>query len=280
MRNKVGCNDDERVQELTFFEGLKEDLAWVGGAGIVAGSCWLFVGNDYAYLLIVPVLAALYFAGKTIWRRATHTPRYRRRIGLKAIFWSVAAGVAISVALGFVWDSYRDPGPDSEAADSPDWLVTAVSNSPLAPPCSSTEEVEYMETQTETLLQHGPLVKRMNRLFTDPTGGKLDLEDEEWQRQISVLLLDMEELGEDLRDYRPVPQSLEETHGAMVDIGDSITRQADTYRSVLQAFYDGNQFEALRHVEKARRLADNYEDSADILLQRLAEECEFDRETQ
>ena len=103
-------NHDEQVQELTFFEGLKEDLAWVGGAGIVAGACWLFIGQDYAYLLIVPVLAAVYFAAKTIWRRVTHTPRHRRRIGLKTIFWSVAAGVAISVVLGFVWDSYRDPG--------------------------------------------------------------------------------------------------------------------------------------------------------------------------
>ena len=65
----------------------------------------------------------------------------------------------------------------------------------------------------------------------------------------------------------------------MVDIGDSITRQADTYRSVLQAFYDGNRFEALGHVEKARRLADAHEDSTHILLQRLAEDCELDRDT-
>lgn len=272
-------NHDEQVQGLTFIEGLKEDLAWVGGAGIVAAACWLFIGDDYAYLLIVPVLAAVYFAAKTIRRRVTNTPRHRRRIGLKTIFWSVAAGVTLSVVLGFVWDSYRGSSPDSEAADSPDWLVTAVRNSPLAPPCSSTEEVEYMETQTETLLQHGPLLKRMTRLFTDPPGGQLDLEDEEWQRQISVILVDMEELGEDLRDYRPVPESLEETHGAMADIGDSITRQADTYRSILQALYDGNHFEALGHQEEARSLAEACEGSVDILLQQLAEECEFDRET-
>ena len=136
-----------------------------------------------------------------------------------------------------------------------------------------------METQTETLLQQGPLVERMTRLFTDPPGGKLDMEDEEWQRQISVLLVDMEELGEDLTNYRPVPESLEQTHRAMADIGDSITSQADTYRSVLQAIYDENRFEALGHVERARRLADAFEDSTRVMLQRLAEECELDPET-
>ena len=272
-------NHDDRAQELTFIEGLKEDLAWVGGAGIVAGACWLFIADDYAYLLIVPVLAAVYFAARTIWRRVTHTPRRRRRTGLKTIFWSVAAGVAISVVLGLVWDSYRDPGLDSDAVDSPDWLVTAVRNSPLAPPCSSTEELEYLETQKETWLQHKPLVERMNGLFADPPGGKLDLEDEEWQRQMTVLLVDMEELGEDLRNYRPVPESLEETHKAMVGIGDSIARQANTYRSALQAIYDGNRFEALGHAEKARRLADDYEASANVMLQRLTDECELDRKT-
>ena len=275
----MDCNHDEQPQELTLFEGLKEDLAWVAGAGVVAGACWLFIGDDYAYLLVVPVLAAIYFSVKTIWRRLTHTPRHRRRTGWKTIFWSVAAGVVISVVLGFIWDSFRGPSPDSEAADSPEWLVTAVRNSPLAPPCSSTEEVEYMETQTETLLQQGPLLERMTRLFTDPPGDELDLEDEEWQLQISVLLVDMEELGEDLRNYRPVPESLEQTHRAMADIGDSITSQADTYRSVLQAIYDENRFEALGHVEKARRLADAFEDSTHVMLQRLAEECELDPET-
>ena len=57
----MDCNHDEQPQELTLFEGLKEDLAWVAGAGVVAGACWLFIGDDYAYLLVVPVLAAIYF---------------------------------------------------------------------------------------------------------------------------------------------------------------------------------------------------------------------------
>ena len=272
-------NHDEQPQELTLFEGLKEDLAWVAGAGVVAGACWLFIGNDYAYLLVVPVLAAVYFAAKTIWRRVTRTPRHRRRTGWKTIFWSVAAGVVISVVLGFVWDSFRGPSPDSEAADPPEWLVTAVRNSPLAPPCSSVEELEYMETQTETTQQLGPLLERISRLFTDPPGGELDVKDQEWQRQIIMLLVDMEELGEDLRNYHPVPQALEKTHRAMADIGDEIIRLADTYRSVLEALYDGNRFEALGHVEKSKRFADAYEDSTHVMLQRLAEECELDSET-
>ena len=112
----MDCNHDEQPQELTLFEGLKEDLAWVAGAGVVAGACWLFIGDDYAYLLFVPVFAAIYFAVKTIWRRLTHTPRHRRRTGWKTILWSVAAGVVISVVLGFVWDSFRGPSTDSEAA--------------------------------------------------------------------------------------------------------------------------------------------------------------------
>ena len=272
-------NHDEQPQELTLFEGLKEDLAWVAGAGVVAGACWLFIGDDYAYLLVVPVLAAIYFAVKTIWRRLTHTPRHRRRTGWKTIFWSVAAGVVISVVLGFVWDSFRGPTPDSEAVDAPDWMVTAVRNSPLAPPCSSTEEVKYVETQTEALHQLGSLLERMTRLFTDPPGGKLNLEDQEWQRQISVLLVDMEELGEDLRNYHPVPEALEQTHRAMADIGDNLTSQADTLRSALQAMYDGNRFATLGHVEKYRRFSEAYEDSAYAVLDRMAEECELDTET-
>ena len=272
-------NHDEQPHELTLLEGLKEDLAWVAGAGVVAGACWLFIGDGYAYLLVVPVLAAVYFAVKTIWRRVTRTPRHRRRTGWKTIFWSVATGIVISVVLGFVWDSFRGPSPDSEAAVAPDWMVTAVRNSPLAPPCSSTEDVEYMETQLETLQQLGPLLGHINQLFTDPPGGELDVKDQEWQRQIIVLLVDMEELGEDLRNYHPVPQSLEQTHRAMVDIGDDITRQADTYRSVLEAIYDGNRFAALGHAEKSDRFADAFEDSTDVMLQRLAEECELDSET-
>ncbi len=272
-------NQDEQPQEITLLEGLKEDLAWVAGAGVVAGACWLFIGDGYAYLLVVPVLAAVYFAVKTIWRRVTRTPRHRRRTGPKVIFWSVATGVVISVVLGFVWDSFRGPSPDSEAADAPDWMVTAVRNSPLAPPCSSTEDVEYMETQLETLQQLGPLLRHINQLFTDPPGGELDVKDQAWQRQIIVLLVDMEELGEDLRNYHPVPQSLEQTHRAMADIGDDITRQADTYRSVLEAIFDGNRFEALGHAEKSERFADALEDSIDVMVQRLAEECELDTET-
>ena len=192
---------------------------------------------------------------------------------------SVATGVVISVVVGSVWDSFRGPSPDSEAADAPDWMATAVRNSPLAPPCSSTGDVEYMETQLETLQQLGPLLGHINQLFTDPPGGELDVKDQEWQRQIIVLLVDMEQLGEDLRNYHPVPQSLEQSHRAIADIGDDITRQADTYRSVLEAIYDGNRFEALGHAEKSERFADAFEDSTDVMLQRLAEECELDSET-
>ena len=275
----MDCNHDEQPPELTLIEGLKEDLAWVAGAGAVALACWLFFGDDDAYLLVLPVLAAVYFAVKTIWRRLTHTPRRRRRIGWKTIFWSVAAGVVISVVLGFVWESSRDPGSGSEAADPPNWLVTLVRNSPLAPPCSSSDEIKYVETQTETLQQLEPLLKRINQLFTDPPGGELDLQDEEWQRQVSVLFLDMEELGESLGNYHPVPESLEQTHKAMADIGDSLTSQADALRSALQAIYDGNRFAALGHVEKFRRFADAYADSTYAMLDRLAEECELDSET-
>ena len=85
-------------------------------------------------------------------------------------------------------------------------------------------------------------------------------------------------MGEDLANYRPVPESLEQTHRAMTNIGDSITRQADTYRSILQAIYDGNRFEALGHVEKAGRLADAFEDSTRVMLQRMAEERGLDPE--
>lgn len=270
------CNYNEQPPELTLVEGLKEDLAWVAGAVAAALAFWLFLGDDYSYLLVLPVLGAIFLAVKTAWRHLTRTPRYRRRTGWKTIFWSFAAGVIISVVLGFVWDGFRHSSSGSDSADAPEWLVTTVRNSPFAPPCSSTEEVKYVETQTKTLMQQGPLVERMTRLFTDSPTSELDMEDEEWQLQISVLLLDMEELGEELRNYRPVPESLEQTHRAMTDIGDNITSQADTYRSILQAIYNGNRFEALGLVEKARRLSDDFEDSSHVMLERLAEECEFD----
>lgn len=275
----MDCNHDEQPPELTLIEGLKEDLAWVAGAGAVALACWLFFGDDDAYLLVLPVLAAVYFAVKTIWRRLTHTPRRRRRIGWKTIFWSVAAGVVISVVLGFVWESSRDPGSGSEAADPPNWLVTVVRNSPLAPPCSSTEEIEYVEVQTEILEQLGPAAKRVNELFNDLPSGKLDLQDEEWQRQASMLFLDMEELGESLGNYDLVPDSLERTDRAMADIGQSLSDQAEAMRLALQEIYDGNRFAALGYLEKARRYGDDYEDSLDVMRDRLAEECELDSET-
>ncbi len=279
MRGKSDYNHYAPPQKITFFEGLKEDLAWVAGAAVVAGACWLFIGDDYADLLVVPVLAAIYLAVKSLWRRVTRTPRRRRRIGLKTIFWSVAAGVAISVVLGFVWDSFRGPSTDSEAEDTPDWMVSAYRNSPLAPPCSSTEDIDYLETQMEILEQVAPLLKRLTGLFTDPPGGILDLEDEEWQRQISVLLLDMEELGESLRNYHPVPESLERTHNAMTGIGGNITNQAYTLRSVLQATLDGNRLSALGHMEKYRRFSEAYEESMYVVLDRMNEECDLDTET-
>lgn len=275
----MACNHDDQPPELTLVEGLIEDLAWVAGAGTVALAFWLFLGDDNSYLLVLPVLAAIFFAVKTTWQRLTHTPRYRGRTGWKTIILSVAAGVVISVVLGFVWDSFRVPSSGSDSDDPPEWLVTTVRNSPLAPPCSSTEELNYVESQMETLLQQGPLVERMTRLLSDPPSSKLDMDDEEWQLQISVLLVDMEELGEELRKYRPVPDSLEQTHRAMTDIGDSITSQANTYRSILQAIYDGNRFEALVHMEKVGRLADDFEESSHDMLERLAEECELDIET-
>ena len=263
---------------MTLVEGLIEDLAWVAGAGTVALAFWLFLGDDNSYLLVLPVLAAIFFAVKTTWQRLTHTPRYRGQTGWKTIILSVAAGVVISVVLGFVWDSFRVPSSSSDSDDPPEWLATTVRNSPLAPTCSSAEELNYMESQTKTLMLHGNLLERMTRLLAAPPGGKLDMDDEEWQLQISVLLVDMEELGEDLRNYRPVPESLKQTHGAMADIGDSITSQADTYRSILQAIYDGNRFEALVHKEKAGRFADDFEESSRVMIERLAEECELDIE--
>ena len=271
-------NYHEQPTELTLIEGLKEDLAWVAGAGAVALACRFSLGDGYSYLLVLPVLAAAYFAIRTTWWHLTHTPRHRRRTGWKTIFASVAAGVVISVALGLAWDSVRGPGPDPGSSDTPEWLFTTVRNSPLAPPCVSTEDVEYLEAQTQTLEQLGPLLERLKQFFTNPPGGKLDLEDGEWQRRISVVLVDMEELGEDLRNYRPVPGSLEQTHMDMADIGDNITGQVNTLRAALQATYEGNRFAALGHVERYRRSSEAYEELMDAVVDRMAEECEIEIE--
>ena len=78
-------------------------------------ACWLFLGDDYAYLFMLPVIAAVFFTVKTIWQRLTQT-HCRRRIGWQAIFLSVPPPRPCTPS--FLKEKLQTPTPRSSVCHS------------------------------------------------------------------------------------------------------------------------------------------------------------------